>query len=497
MLAGSNPLRLVRGLRFRLAVSYVVFFTLVLGSLGVVFRATLSSIQEKQVEDVLDEEWGAVKGYLRFDALGPEWFYDKTDPEENFIVERLRRVSMLTDSAGHPLQWNGYDSLGFDSPELIKTTLKLGPRGRAIREQRDSRGVLYVIRSGTIVDQKGHRYYFAIGRNIDDSVKLRKEFTFRYAIISIFALVFSALFGWFLARQALAPVNFVAEAAQRITHSNLSMHIPTRGAGDELDRLVEAFNRMIERLGLSFAQIQRFSTDVSHELRTPLTIIRGQLEVALITAKTGDQYRDAMVNALEDVERLSNIVRALLMLSQAESGQLVLKKAELDLSEAVRDLVEEFQIPAEAEGVELTAMTPPHCRVLADRIQIERLITNLVSNAIKYTPRGGRVWVELSGDHERATMVVADTGVGIAPDHLPHIFDRFYRVPSEDPEKGLGLGLSFVAWIVKALGGTITVESEVNKGSRFTVTLPSGQAEKWAQPSPPDAAAESVSNFRS
>ena len=493
MLPRPHPLRLVRGLRFRLAVSYVVFFTLVLGTLGVVFRATLSGIQEKQVENVLDEEWGAVKGYLRFD-FGPYWFYDKTDPEENLIVERIRSVSLLTDSAGHPLQWNGYDSLGFDSPERIRATLKMGPRGRAVREQRDSRGRLYVIRSGTIVDQRGNFYYFAIGRNVEDNVKLRQEFTFQYAMISLGALLVSGSFGWFLARRALAPVNSVAEAAQHITHSNLRIQIPTRGAGDELDRLVEAFNRMIERLGLSFAQIQQFSADVSHELRTPLTIIRGQLEVALITAKTSEQYRDAMVNALEDVERLSNIVRALLMLSQAESGQLVLKKAELDLSQAVRDLVEEFQIPAEAEGVELTADVPQHCRVFADRVQIERLITNLVSNAIKYTPRDGKVRVELTGDAERVRLVVADTGVGIAADHLPHIFDRFYRVPSADPEKGLGLGLSFVAWIVKAQGGTISVESEVNTGSRFTVILPSGKAEIPNLPAASDAA-ENITNI--
>src|SRR5260370_18802683 len=126
-----------------------------------------------------------------------------------------------------------------------------------------------------------------------------------------------------MAGRALDPVNSVAETAQHITHSSLDMRIPLRGAGDELDRLVEAFNRMMERLNLSFEQIRQFSTDVSHELRTPLTIVRGQLEVALFTATTAEQYREAMASALEDVDRLSNIVRALLMLSQAETGQLV------------------------------------------------------------------------------------------------------------------------------------------------------------------------------
>ncbi len=469
-----HPIRFVRGLRFRLAVSYVIFFAVLLLSLGVIFRATISSIQEKQVEDVLDEEWGAVKGYLRFGPVGAEWNYDKFDPEEDFIVARLKRVWLLADAAGNPLQYNGYDALGFDSKDYIKAIIKQGPKARAIRLKIDSEGIPYVMRSGVIVDEKRHQYYMSIARAVGDNTKLLKEFTCRYEVIVSVAIVIAGLFGWVLARRALAPVDSVARAAEHITHFNLNTQIPDRGAGDELDRLIEAFNHMMERLNFSFTQIRQFSTDASHELRTPLTIIRGQLEVALFTAKTPEQYRDAMVNALEDVERLSNIVRALLMLSQAESGQLVLKKAELDLSEAVRDFVEEYQIPAEAQGVELSATLPPHCWINADRIQIDRLLSNLVSNAIKYTPAGGRVEVELSGETE-VKLVVSDNGVGISPGHLPHIFDRFYRVPSADPEKGLGLGLSFVAWIVRAHEGTIDVQSELNKGTRFTVTLPAGE----------------------
>ena len=470
-----NALRFVRGLRFRLALSYVIFFAILLISLGVVFRATLSEILERQDEDVLEEEWGAVKGYLRFGPFGPEWFFDRFDPDEAFIVERLRRVWLLTDTEGHPIQRSViFESLGFDSKDYIKSVLKLGPKGRAFRVKRDDKGVPYLIRSGVIVDPQRHNYYLAIGRALGDDSKVLKEFTFRYFVIVPAVVLLSGILGWFLAARALAPVNSVSEIAQRITHSNLNLQIPTRRAGDELDRLVEAFNRMIERLSLSFTQVRQFSTDVSHELRTPLTIVRGQLEVALFTAKTTEQYRDAMVNALEDVERLSNIVRALLLLSQSESGQLVLKKTELDMVEVIRHLVDEFQIPAEAEGVSLTASLPAHCRVFADRIQIDRLISNLISNAIKYTPAGGRVQVQLTGDSEHIEFVVQDNGVGIAPDHLPHIFDRFYRVPSADPEKGLGLGLSFVAWIVKAHDGTIDVQSQLKQGTRITVRLPAG-----------------------
>jgi heavy metal sensor kinase len=276
--------------------------------------------------------------------------------------------------------------------------------------------------------------------------------------------------------RSLTPVLAVAQAAQRISGSNLSLRIPTRDAGDELDYLILTFNRMIERLEASFQQMKQFSADVSHELRTPITAIRGQLEVALFTAKTTDQYREAMFNALQDVDRLSQIVRALLLLSQAESGQTLLQKSRLNLCEVVEDLVEQFQIPAEEAGVTLTAELPPDCPAEADRVQIERMITNLLSNALKFTAKGGQVRVAVHSLPDRIEIVVDDNGRGIAPEHLPHIFDRFYRVPGSgtapSPEQGLGLGLSFVAWIVKAHHGKIEVDSTPGKGTQFTIKLP-------------------------
>src|SRR5258708_24122017 len=215
------------------------------------------------------------------------------------------------------------------------------------------------------------------------------------------------------------------------------MQTPKRNGGDELDRLIEAFNHMMQRLNLSFEQIRQFSTDVSHELRTPLTVVRGQLEVAMFTAITVAQYREAMADALEGVDRLSNIVRALLMLSQAESGQLVLQKTQLDFAELIRDQVDQYQIPAEAEGVRLSAELPETCDIFADRIQMERLVSNLLSNAIKYTRQAGTVKAQLACEGEQVRFIVEDTGVGIPPDHLPHIFNTFYPVPPPYPQTAL------------------------------------------------------------
>jgi heavy metal sensor kinase len=291
----------------------------------------------------------------------------------------------------------------------------------------------------------------------------------------------ACVLGWFMAGRALAPVNDLAKTAQRITGANLTVQIPPRGVGDELDGLIDAFNSMIERLDASLRQARQFSTDVSHELRTPLTAIRGQLEVALLAAKTPEQYQEAILNALEDVERLSQTIRALLLLSQAESGQLALQRQTINLCAITRDVVDQFQIPAESSRLTLAAHLPQHCHIEADRVQIERLLSNLLSNAVKYTPEGGTITVTLDEQQNDVIVRVSDTGVGIPSDHLPHIFDRFYRVPNVDganektPERGLGLGLSFVAWIAKAHRGTIDVKSTPGQGTTFEVRLPKGR----------------------
>jgi signal transduction histidine kinase len=288
------------------------------------------------------------------------------------------------------------------------------------------------------------------------------------------AIFICVLASWFSAGRALSALESVETAARDITGSNLGLQIPVRGAKDELDRLIESFNEMSRRLKGSFEQIRQFSTDVSHELRTPLTAIQGQLEVALFTAKGPEQLREAIENALQDVERLSNLIRALLLLSHSETGQLPTNKSVLDLARLVSDIVEQFQIPAEAHVVRLSSENSGAVFCEADRIQIERVITNLLSNALKYTQSGGWVKAHAEAEGNLARIVVEDSGIGIPADHLPHIFDRFYRVPDPNPEKGLGLGLSFVASIVKAHGGEIKVRSEVGRGSRFVVTLPAG-----------------------
>jgi heavy metal sensor kinase len=475
---GVRTLRIgfLRGLRFRLAVSYVIFFALLLIVIGVSFYENLKTEGIADVNTTAKSDWDAVRGYLEFSHEYPTWQYDHSDPDEAFIVERLRHVYLLADANGLYVQYSEiYESIGFDKQEDIRRVVSQNASGVSYRTDKD--GTRYLIKYGVIQDDEKHKYFLAIGRSLDPTYKNLAHFTRTYMVRAPIMLAVSCLFGWLLAGLAIRPLNSVAQAAQNVTGSILTPQIPLRGAGDELDHLIDSFNRMTERLHQSFEQIRRFSTDVSHELRTPITAIRGQLEVALFTAQTPDQYRESIINAMEDIEKLSSIVRALLLLSQAESGQLILQKTPLDLGDVVTDLVDQFQIPAEEKDVKLTSSIEPCAHVEADRTQIERLLSNLLSNAIKYTPKGGSVKVIVGPAREPGwtKLSVEDTGVGIPAENLPHIFDRFYRVRNAQTNsiQGLGLGLSFVAWIVEAHGGRIDVASNSGVGTRFTVLLPS------------------------
>lgn len=471
-------LKFLRTLRFRLASTFLALLAIVLTVVGIVGTKMLESVLETRNEQVLTEELSALRGYLHFDQGLPYWYEDPSDPDEEAAVGRLKSVFVVTDDEGNA--WQGSDPPFeglYDRNTILAEMKQIERTKQPVIKTITGNNVRYQVIGSVMTDaDHGRHWYVALGRSLADDEIVVRRFRRNFLIFLTVALVICAAVSWYSAGKALRALKSVERAAQDITGSSLGVQIAKRGADDELDRLIDSFNEMSRRLKLSFDQIRQFSTDVSHELRTPLTAIQGQLEVALFTATQKEQLREAIENALQDVERLSNLVRALLLLSQSETGQLPMNKSMLDLNKLVEDLVDQFQIPAEARDVRLTQMArePVWCDV--DRTQMERVVTNLLSNALKFTPAGGwvRAGVEKTGGGAR--LVVEDSGVGIPRSHIPHIFDRFYRVPDPNPEKGLGLGLSFVAAIVKAHGGEIQVESESGKGSRFEVLLPVGAA---------------------
>jgi heavy metal sensor kinase len=477
-----------------LTFSHAVFFALLLAAIGFGFRESLRAQAEEEVRQTVEDAWNGAKAFLQVSNGLLQWREYPDDPEMQAAQLRLRAMHLLLDSDGVVLSISGpYTSLPAPTAGELRRVIESGQAETFIL--RSAAGTPYMIRAGRITGVVlGRYYYFAIGRPLEPVAATVATFTRNYFVTMPFLLAFTSLLGWWVAGSVLKPLNDVARAADKITGSNLSLRIPLRGAGDELDHMIANFNQMTERLHEAFDQVRRFSTDVSHELRTPLTAIRGQLEVALLTAKTPGQYHEAILGALEDVEHLTRLVSTLLQLAQAESGKLVLERVRLDLAEVVEGMVDQFKPLAEEKHLSLTSSAGPGLAILGDRMQLERLLGNLLSNALKYTQDGGHVKISAFSEPQkgRLCLQVEDDGIGISAEDLPHIFDRFFRVraPRGGADQGLGLGLSFVALIAKAHGGHAEVTSTRGQGSCFRVYLPAAGAEAPRSSSP--ALADSV-----
>jgi heavy metal sensor kinase len=295
------------------------------------------------------------------------------------------------------------------------------------------------------------------------------------ATMLVAALVLAAAGGYWLSRRALAPVDRITRAAREITAENLAQRLDVPATGDELERLSSTLNEMIARLEASFKKVGRFTADASHELRTPLAVIRTTADVALRGAQPPAELRAALEQVAAEAERTSQLVENLLTIAKADSGDAGFARTRVDLAAAVEEACAEAAVLARVKGVELVAPTARDpLPVVGDPNALRRLFLILLDNAIKYTAAGGRVAVELDARGRDALASVVDTGIGIPPEHLPQIFERFYRVDSARTRDGggAGLGLAIARWIGAAHGGSIEADSVVDRGSTFTVRLP-------------------------
>ncbi|GAB4293538.1 MAG: ATP-binding protein [Desulfuromonadia bacterium] len=280
--------------------------------------------------------------------------------------------------------------------------------------------------------------------------------------------------GWFLAGRALKPVDDIAQSAELIDDRTLSARLVVVNPDDEIGRLTQAFNRTLDRLEAAFRRTKRFSVDVSHELRTPLTILKGETEVGLRWAKEPGEFREILENNLEEINRMSGIIESLLDLARIEEGRQRISLDPLELSSLVGEVFSRLMPDAVAKGVNLSFEPATDAFIRGDQQRIGQIVTHLVTNGIRFTPSGGRVTLSVETTETSVHLNVMDTGIGIPPEDLPFIFDRFYRVDSSRNRSagGSGLGLSLVKTLVDAHGAQVVVKSEPGMGSRFTVIFP-------------------------
>lgn len=331
--------------------------------------------------------------------------------------------------------------------------------------RRDKVRVLYAMIGPGVILQ--------VGQSMETDTRIIDAFRGIFLATMALLIALATGVGWFMARRAVSGVEEITRTAQGISAGTLGKRVPLKGRGDEIDQLAMTFNQMLDRIQTLVTEIRQMGDNIAHDLKSPLTRIRGSAEVTLTTGRSLAEYEAMAAGAIEECDRLLGMINTMLMISRTEAGVEKPAREEIDLTALIREACDLFGTPAEDKGLTLRCAVPEQCRITGDHRMIQRLIANLLDNALKYTPAGGSVDLSVirTGDGG-VTVTLRDTGIGISPADLPRIFDRFYRCDRSRSVAGTGLGLSLARTIARAHGGEITATSEPGKGSVFTVTLP-------------------------
>ncbi len=312
----------------------------------------------------------------------------------------------------------------------------------------------------------------AMDRTQDEEllVDFRKDL---WVVLGI-ALVVCTGVGYQIARAGIRPIHDITETTSRIRSANLAERVTAQGLPAELMNLAQTFNQMLERLEQSFARLSRFSADIAHELRTPVNNLRGEVEVALGKSRTPDEYQEVLNSNLEECSRLSSVIDSLLFLARAENPQTEIVRERFDVGAELATVCAFYEAAAADTGIRIEVAVEGPVYADLNRALFQRAVGNLVANAVAHTPRGGSVTLRAAGDDVTTRVCVQDNGSGIPAEHLPHVFDRFYRTDNvrSSTTGNVGLGLAIVRSIVELHGGTLDIDSEVGRGTKVTLTFP-------------------------
>ena len=459
-------------LRAKLALVYAAVLAVLLAGFGLAAYHLLASQLDDAADQQVQELTDGLHGYLRLDHGVPTLAYDRNDPQEAAFIANATRFYQVYDATTGALLVQS-DAMGPLAMQFTPAEVQMYRERTATRDIVTDQGRLRF--TNTVMrPAPGNVYLLQVGvllANTDEALN-----TFRHRLLwSIPVCVFVvAILGRWLAGRSLAPLGKLATAARAIGVTELHQRLPVRGADDELDQVAVAFNETLSRLEHSVAEMRQFSAALAHELRTPLAALRAEIETTLSHAHTPEEYQRGLGSQLEELDRLGRLVTHLLTLARAEAGEIRLARDAVDLSDLGTSLVAQLEAVAEAKGVTLTCDAVPGVIVTGDAGWLERLVLNLLDNAIKFTPAGGRVALTVSATGDAATLTVRDTGIGIAGEDLPHVFERFYRADSaRSPQtEGVGLGLTLAKWIADKHGARITAASAEGQGSALTVLFP-------------------------
>jgi heavy metal sensor kinase len=460
---------MISSLKIRIAVWYISLSTLILLCLGIALYAIISYSLMNERRALIAQDLERVQQVAqRQGNRGVNRLLDEAEeeiplkPGDEFVeIFTLEGTSIATSPSSKNRR------LPF-RPDLAQRP----PKFETISTSADGSPALL---GGTTIQVNGQSYFVAIAASLANVRSIQRRLLMTLLVSIPLAILLSLVGGAILAKQATGPLNKMTETAERISVDHLDERIKLQGADIELKRLAEAFNQMLDRLDASFKQIRQFTADASHELRTPVAILMGETDLAVNNLLDYEECKAALSSRREELQRMAQIVDDLLALSQFDHGQKALQRKRLDFSDLVIEICEQQRNQARSKGVDLQLTKTAPLEVDGDATRLRQMVRNVLDNAIKYTPNGGAVTVELDQtQNHRFELRVSDTGIGIPDNALGHIFDRFYRVDEARTREagGSGLGLSIVKQIVDAHGGTIKVNSEVGIGTIVSVFLP-------------------------
>ena len=462
-LSPKHLVRLRKTITFRLILWYSAFFILSTSFLFLLAYFLLSSsVRRKNREETHQKlsEYAAQYQAGGIEALKNEVGLEGRSAREDPFVRLVGpQNTMLFLNA--PQHWKDFDLTQLDgnSPNRDEQRLYLQARDREKGLEIEST----VLADGTILQ---------VGQSTEEQEALLETFREVFAGFMIPAIILGIGGGSFLAYRALRPVRNLIQTIRSVSTGRMDARVPTSQTRDELDELVILFNSMLEKIETLIKGMHGALDAVAHDLRTPLARLRGTAEIALRSEQSQDASREALADCVEEADRILTTLNTLMDISEAETGAMNLHLENMNISDLIKDTVELYAHVAEDKKVSLHTSSPNDLSLTADTNRMRQVMANLMDNAIKYTPSGGRIDLEAFQRDHQAIIIVKDTGIGISSEEVPKIWNRLYRGDQSHSQRGLGLGLSLVRAVVQAHNGRIEVSSEPGSGAVFTLYLP-------------------------